>query len=66
MKANYSTYITRAVVLLILFFFLAMMVYGRKNPLVTQDVQHGRSFPKPSQYSQPKLSNTIISLPYNT
>lgn len=60
MKANYSTYITRAVILLLIFFFLSMALFAQQNPLQKEDVKKEDAFPKVSQLVIEKIESYMI------
>ena len=66
MKANYSIYITRAVILLIVFLFLGMALFAQQNPLIKDTPKQEVVFPKASQYNQAKLGYAIIGAPNNS
>lgn len=69
MKSNYSTYLTRVVILLLLCFFISMALIAQQNPLVREGHKEDHnevSFPKAEQFSNTQLSYKIIPAPVNT
>ena len=69
MKTTSFKNITRAVFLLIIFFFVSMTVFAQQNPLVKEQYKEDRaelSFPKPGLFSNTKLEYKIIPALNNT
>lgn len=66
MKSNYSTYITRAVILLIVFFFLSIALFAQENPFVKDEHKEELAFPQASKFSNTKLGYTITDAPNKT
>lgn len=61
--------ITKAVLLLIILFFVSMAVFAQQNPLVKEQHKEDRaelSFPKPGQFINTKLEYKIIPAINNT
>lgn len=69
MNSNYSTYLTRVVILLLICFFISMALVAQQNPLVREGHKEDHtevSFPKAEQFSNTQLSYKIIPAPGNT